>query len=68
MALEKTLNWNIIIKCKIIFLKIQTLYQENTTLEEGARGNRPSSGARDTYDFQKKLRVSISRETADLSC
>ena len=37
------------------FLTIQTLYQENVTLKEGARGNRPSSGAPDTYDFRKYI-------------
>ena len=64
---EKNLSWNILITGKFIFLKIQTLYQDYMTLEQGARRDFPPNGAPDTYDFRKKLWVSISRETADLS-
>ena len=39
MVLEKTLCWNIVIRGKFISLKIKTLYQENTNLENGERGD-----------------------------
>ena len=55
MNLDKTLRPNIFIKGKFIILKIQILYQENMTLEEGARREPSSSGAPGTDDFRKYI-------------
>ena len=52
---KKTLSGDILRTAKFIYLKIETLYQENMTIEEVARRDRRSSGSPDTDDFRKNF-------------